>query len=268
MKERTLTLNCASGEEVTKKQHACFVHNLIADISKPKSLIQWRRSNSKDGIVYCSNGLAEGTLMTLRGLTDKPGVEFSYSRYGKLIYTAVETDGDPACDMHLAALLGKVTCAVTMAGAAQRPTLLEGMMQSLKPKSPEAEEPMAKVADIFRQITADQLVEYLLETGPNMLTVGIVKGSPIWTQRENMVRAVVIYLQNVPRKDNGLQLIGFGLKRLNDGKIVGNLHSDSLTRVANASVKIQDSPYYAHLKPTDAALKFASDVVIQLLTSI
>ena len=108
----------------------------------------------------------------------------------------------------------------------------------------------------------------MLETGPNLLTVGIVKGSPIWTQRENMVRAVVIYLQNVPRKDNGLQLIGFGLKRLNDGKIVGNLHSDSLTRVANASVKIQDSPYYAHLKPTDAALKFASDVVIQLLTSI
>ena len=63
--KRTLTITCTEGNEVTKKQHACFVHNLIADLSKPKPLIQWRRSNSKDGIVYCSNGLAEGTLMTL-----------------------------------------------------------------------------------------------------------------------------------------------------------------------------------------------------------
>lgn len=48
--KRTLTITCTEGNEVTKKQHTCFVHNLIADISKPKPLIQWWRSNSKDGI--------------------------------------------------------------------------------------------------------------------------------------------------------------------------------------------------------------------------
>lgn len=263
----TLTIACADGDEVTKQQHICFVHNLIADISKPKPLIQWRRSNSKDGIVYCSNGLSEGTLMTLRMLTDTPGVEFTYSRHGKLLYSAVETNGDVNCK-NLAHLLHKVTCAVTLAEPAQKQNSLEDMMQLLNLNIPEPEEPTTKVADIFKQITADRLVEYLFENGPNMLTVGVVKGSPLWIQRENMVRAVVAYLQNVPRKDNGLQLIGFGLKRLSDGKIVGNLHSDSLTRVANASVKFLNSPYYVHLKPTEAVLKFAADVVIKMLTSI
>ena len=96
--QRTLTITCTEGNEVTKKQHSCFIHNLIADASKSKPLIQWRRSNSKDGIIYCSNGLAEGTLMTLRMLTEKPGVEFTYNRHGKQIYCAVETDGDINCD--------------------------------------------------------------------------------------------------------------------------------------------------------------------------
>ena len=263
--KRTLTITCTEGEVVERKHHTCFISNLIADISKQKPLIQWRRSNSKDGIIYCSNGLAEGTFMTLRELTDKPGVEFSYSRYGKLIYTAIETDGDPACDMHLLHLLHKVTCAVTMAEVTQKPNPLAEVMQSLKPKTPESEESAMKVGDVFRQITADQLVEYLFENSPNMLTVGIVKGSPTWTQRENLVRAVVAYLQNVPRNDIGLQLIGFGLKRLSDGKMVGNLYTDSLARIANACVKFQDSPYYAHLKPTEATLKFAADIVIQLV---
>jgi hypothetical protein len=114
--KRTLTIICTEGNEVTKKQHACFVHNLIADLSKPKPLIQWRRSNSKDGIVYCSNGLAEGTLMTLRKLTDTPGAEFAYSRHGNLIYTATETNGDVNCDMHLAHLLHKVTAIIGSLG--------------------------------------------------------------------------------------------------------------------------------------------------------
>lgn len=266
--KRTLTITCGEGEAVERKHHTCFISNLIADISKAKPLIQWRRSNSKDGIIYCSNGLAEGTLMTLRMLTEKPGVEFTYNRHGKQIYSAIELDGDVNNDTTLAHLLHKVTCAVTLAEPAQKQNTLEDMMQLLNLNIPEPEEPTTKVADIFKQLTADRLVEYLFENGPNMLTVGVVKGSPLWLQRENLVRAVVAYLQNVPRKDNGLQLIGFGLKRLNDGKIVGNLHSDSLTRVANASVKFQDSPYYVHLKPTEAVLKFAADVVIKMLTSI
>lgn len=103
--KRTLTITCADGDEVTQKQHNCFVHNLIADISKQKPLIRWRREQDpKEGIIYCTNGLAEGTLMTLQCLADK-SIVFVYRRFGKIIYTATETNGDIQSDMHLAALL-------------------------------------------------------------------------------------------------------------------------------------------------------------------
>ena len=265
--KRTLTITCGEGEKVERKQHTCFVHNLIADTKRAKPLIVWKRAPKAEPDInaYYSNGLSEGTLITIRGLTDKPGVEFTYSRHGKLIYTAIETDGDVNCDMHLSHLLHKVTCAVTMAEVTQKPNPLAEVMQSLKPKTLESEDLTTKVGDIFRQITADQLVEYLFENSPNMITVGIVKGSPTWTQRENLVRAVVAYLQNVPRKDTGIQMVGFGLKRLKDNKVCGHLVTDSLSRVANAGVKFENNPYYAHLKPTEAALKFAADIVIQLV---
>ena len=206
--------------------------------------------------------------MTLRMLTDKPGAEFTYNRHGKFIYSAVETGGDINCNMHLVHLLHKVTCAVTMAEVTPKQNSLAEVMQSLKPKIPEPEEPTTKVGDIFRQITADQLVEYLFENAPSRLTVGIVKGSPTWKQRENLVRAVVAYLQNVPRKDTGIQMVGFGMKRLKDNKVCGHVATDSLSRVANAGVNFESSPYYAHLKPTEAALKFAADIVINLLIGI
>lgn len=263
--QRTLTITCTEGNEVTKKQHSCFIHNLIADASKAKPLIQWRRSNSKDGILYCSNGLAEGTLMTLRMLTEKPGVEFTYNRHGKLIYTAVEENGDINCDMHLQHLLNKVTCAVAFSEAAQRRNPFAEMMQSLKPKAPEPEESGTKVGDIFRQITAEQLVAYMFENGPSMVTMGITQGSPIWIQRENMVRSLVAYIQNVPPKNNGFRLVGFGLKRLKDNQMCGLVTTVSLGRIANAEIKFQETTYYTCLKPTEAALKFAADIVSQLV---
>ena len=36
----------------------------------------------------------------------------------------------------------------------------------------------------------------------------------------------------------------------------------------NAGVKFESSSHYAHLKPTEAALKFAADIVINLLIAI
>ena len=161
--KRTLTITCTEGNEVTKKQHSCFIHNLIADATKAKPLIHWRRSNSKDGIIYCTNGLAEGTLMTLRMLAEKPGVEFTYNHHGKLIYTAVEENGDTNCDMHLQQLLHKVTCAVTFAEAAQRRNPLAETMNSIKPKS-EPKKYSLTVADMFRKVTASQIVDRICPT--------------------------------------------------------------------------------------------------------
>ena len=269
MKERTLTLNCASGEEVTKKQHACFVHNLIADLSKPKPLIQWRRSNSKDGIVYCSNGLAEGTLMTLRGLTDKPGVEFSYSRYGKLIYTAVETDGDPACDMHLAALLGKVTCAVTIAGAAQKPdplaTLRENIDKKLQP--PQKELSATHVGDMFRKVTADQMVDRILRK-PSMLSINVTEGSPEFARLETLIRAVVSYIQAIRPKESRYLLRGFALRSVTgDHRVCHHIMLSPMADVANAFVELDDK-YYGGLKPAEQTEKYVADVVSNMLIGI
>ncbi len=108
--KRTLNITYTEGNEITKKQHTCFVHNLIADTKRAKTLIAWKRDpKAEPGIIaYYSNGLSEGTLITIRGLTDKPGVKFTYSRHGKLIYEATELAGNVNCDMHLTMLVHKI----------------------------------------------------------------------------------------------------------------------------------------------------------------
>ena len=58
--QRTLTITCGEGEKVTKKQHSCFVHNLIADTMHPKPLIIWKRDPKTESgsRAYYTNGLA------------------------------------------------------------------------------------------------------------------------------------------------------------------------------------------------------------------
>lgn len=277
MKQRTFEINLPSDGDVTKKEAACFIHQLAKDASRPedKQRIKWRRDTDA-GVdtgpgAFCSNGLAEGTLIKLCTITEeeKDGIQFAFFKHGRLWYLAKEFGGDNNNDMHLAYLHRMVAKAVQNTQPKVIPVSapLAAIMDSVKPKS-EPKEPATKVGDIFRQLTADQLVEYLFENGPNMLTVGIVKGSPTWKQRENLARAAIAYLQNVPRKDTGIQMVGFGMKRLKDNKVCGHLVTDSLSRVANAGVKFESSSHYAHLKPTEAALKFAADIVINLLIGI
>ncbi len=261
----TLTITCAEGETVDRKQHTCFVHNLIADISKEKPLIQWRRSNSKDGIVYCSNGLAEGTLMTLRMLTDKPGVEFTYSRHGKLLYSAVETNSDVNCK-NLTHLLHKVTCVVTMAEATKKPNPLAETMNSIKPK-PEAEKYCLTVADMFRKVTASQIVDRILRH-PSMLSLNVTEGSPEFVRLESLITSVVTYIQAVRSKPCGLLLKGFALKPVTgEPRICGHLTLSKMSDIANAFVEL-DNQYYGGLKPAEQAEKFVADVVVNMLIGI
>lgn len=268
IQKRTLTITCGEGETVERKHHVCFISNLIADISKETPQIQWYRSNSKDGIIYCSNGLAEGTLMTLQMLTDKPGVEFTYNRHGKRIYTAVETDGDVNCPMHLAHLLHKVICAVTMAKATQQQNPLKEVMDSLRPKS-ERKEYAINVGDIFRSLDVEDILNVTLNQ-PTMLSLGISQSAncPERARREALIRATVFYLQHVQRKDTDILMTGFSLKHLSDGKRCGHLVTEPLSRVANAYVAIQEDQRYSHLKPEDANLQFAKDIIVNLLAGI
>ncbi len=259
----TLTITCTDGEEVTKTQHFCFVHNLIADIKRDKPLIQWRRSNSKDGIIYCSNGLAEGTLMTLRMLTDKPGVEFTYSRHGKLLYSAVETNGD-INRKNLTQLLHKVTCAVTMAGVANP---LAEAMKSLKPKA-EPEKYSLTVADMFRKVTAAQIADRILRY-PSMLSINVAENSPEFARLETLITAVVTYIQAVRPKPSGLLLKGFALKPVTgEPRVCGHLTLSKMSDIAGAFVGELDSHYYGGLKPAEQTEKFVADVVTNMLIGV
>jgi hypothetical protein len=265
-KKRTLTITCTESNEVTKKQHSCFIHNLIADASKAKPLIHWRRSNSKDGILYCSNGLAEGTLMTLRMLAEKPGVEFTYNRHGKLIYTAVEENGDTNCDMHLQHLLHKVTCAVTFAEAAQRRNPLAETMNSIKPK-PEPKKYSLTVADMFRKVTASQIVDRILRH-PSMLSINVTENSPEFVRLESLITAVVTYIQAVRPKPSEFLLKGFALKPVTgEPRVCGHLTLSKMSDIASAFVEL-DNQYYGGLKPAEQTEKFVADVVVNMLIGI
>ena len=260
--KRDLTITCTEGNEVTKKQHSCFIRNLIEDISKEKPLIQWRRSNSKDGIVYCSNGLSEGTLMTLRMLTDKTGVEFTYSRYGKILYSAVEIDGDINYK-NLAHLLHKVTCAVTMA---EVPNPLADAMKSLKPKA-EPEKYSLTVADMFRKVTASQIADRILRH-PSMLSINVAENSPEFARLETLITAVVTYIQAVRPKPSGLLLKGFALKPVTgEPRVCGHLTLSKMSDIASAFVEL-DNQYYGGLKPAEQTEKFVADVVVNMLIGI
>ena len=266
-KQRTLTITCAEGEEVTKKQHICFVHNLIADINKDKPLIQWRRSNSKDGIIYCSNGLAEGTLMTIQMLTDRPGVEFTYNRHSKRIYSALETDGDVNNHTSLSHLLHKITCAVTFAEAAQRRNHLAETWNAIKAQYPKpAEEFCITVRDVFRSIDIDMLIQETLDA-PSMLSYSIAKNSSERARIEALIRATASYIQNVKPKEIGLLVQGIGLQSLPDKKFCASLKSASLAQIANSYTKFPDYNF-GGLHPDQRNLKFAKDIIVNLLEGV
>lgn len=270
-KKRTLTIICAKGEEVTKQQHCCFVHNLIADITRPKPLITWKRDPKAEigSRAYYTNGLAAGTLITLRGLDDRPGVEFSYSRHGKQLYTAVETydNTNITSDMHLATLLHKVICAVTMAEVAQKPNPLAETMKDLKDKyAKPAEELSITVRDVFNSIDVDMLVQEALDA-PSMLSYAIAKNSPERARIETLIRATVSFIQNVRSKECSLLVHGIGLQSLPDKKYCSSLKSASLTQIANAYVKLPDH-IYGGLNPDQRNLKCAKDIVVNLLAGV
>lgn len=267
--KRTLTITCTEGNEVTKKQHTCFIHNLVADISKGKPLIQWQRSNNKDGVTYCSNGLAEGTLMTIRMLTDKPGAEFTYSRRGKLIYTATETDGDVNCDMHLAHLLHKVTCVVTLAEVSKKPDPLAQLKEDLDKKYEESQkEPTGpRVGDLFRKVTAEQIVNRILRQ-PSMLSLNVAENSPEFARLESLITAVVTYIQAVRPKETRYILKGFALRSATGNtRVCNHIMFVPMTDIASAFAELDDKNF-GGLMPTERTEKYVADVVTNMLIGI
>lgn len=269
--KRTLTLTCTEGNDVTKKQLTCFVHNLIADVKKTRPLVVWKRDpKAKAGEnAYYTNGLAAGSYITLKDLGDGQGIEMTYSRHGDLVYKALELYGDSDCDMHIASLLKNVATSIRVTEMLQTRSPLAEVMKSLKPK-PQPKTYTTTLGDIFRSLDVEELLAAALDQS-TMLNVGISQSTSCLERkrREALIRATVSYLQNVQRKDIGLLLTGFSLKSLDeDGKKIGLIVGAPLSRIANAYVAIQEDPYYSRLKPADANLQFAKDIIVHLLIGV
>lgn len=267
-KERTLTITPMDDVEVTKKQFTCFVHNLSADCSLgDKALIRWERDISDSGCAFFTRGLAKGTFIQLWRKFDESSVEITYSRNGKEVYHAIEANGDINNMGHLAALLHRVDIAVTRQELTQKANADVKTLPHQNPTEPK--EYAVNVGDVFRAIDIDELVEKILDQ-PTILSIGISKSSkcPERQRLESLIRASASYLQHVKRKETGILMSGFSLKHVSDGRRCGHLVTEPMSRIANAYVKIDEDRYYAGLKPAEANLKFATDIMINLLVGI
>jgi hypothetical protein len=165
--------------------------------------------------------------------------------------------------MHMTALLSRVAMTVGLAEAVEKPNLLADTMKSIKPQEKELAQYSMTVSDIFRRVTADQVVDCILRN-PSMLSIGITEDSDEWDRREALIRATVSYIQHIAPRETGLLLQSFALKSLKNGCICGHLVTSPLAEIANAYVMLDDK-YYGGLNPNQRNLKFAQDIIVNLL---
>ena len=267
--KRTLTLTCTEGNDVTKKQLTCFVHNLIADVKKTRPLVVWKRDpRAKAGEnAYYTNGLAAGSYITLKDLGGGQGIEMTYSRHGDLVYKALELYGDSDCDMHIASLLKNVATSIRVTEMLQARSPLTEAMNAIKAQYPKpAEEFCITVRDVFRSIDVDMLVQETLDA-PSMLSYGIAKNSKERSRVEALIRAIALYIENTKPKKVDLLVQGIGLQSLPDKKFCASLKSASLAQIANSYVKFPDYNY-GGLHPDQRNLKFVKDFIVNLLEGV
>ena len=259
-KQRTLQLSHCVDEQMSKRQFTCFLHNLSADVVRTNPLIKWMPDPNFGPNAFFTRGFAEGSLITLRPFVqdDVTGTRLVYSRKGKIICTATELNGNVGNPDHIATLHNRVAMMI------QDATCDETATHQVDDRK-DTTSTYQTVGEIFRKISADQLVDVLFGDKPSMLTFNIAKGSPEWLRREKLVRAIVAYMQNVAHKDVGIQMAGPVLKCLKDGHICGYVLTEPMVRIANASVKFPDNQFYSGLPPAEAALKFAADIVTHLV---
>ena len=273
MKNRTLEISHTSGLEVTKKEATCFTHQLVKDASNPqgKRMYKWQLDNNTGNDAgsnaFCCEGLADGSYMKLCTVTEdgKSGIQFSFFKNGELWYTATELDGDSVNDMHLACLhrLVKKIAQVPKTESEPEQNPLAELAKKAKPKT---EEYCIKVGDVFRSIDVDELVVMVLDQ-PTILSLGVAHNSPEKARIEALIRSIVSFFQHVKPRETAVLMQSFGLTSLADGSHCGHLVTSPLPKVANAYVKFNER-YYGGLSPAQRNLKFAADIVINLLVGV
>lgn len=289
MKNRTFELSQASGMEVTKKEASCFIHQLAKDASKPqaKQLFKWRidpdAGADASASAFCSDGLTEGSLIKLCAITEngQPGVQFAFFKNGELWYACQEFGGDFSNDMHLACLhkmVAKVVhtaqpeatpASASLAEASKKPDLLEQLRENIDKKyqKPQQEPPKTRVADMFRRVTAAQIVTRILRH-PSLLSLNVAENSPEYARLEALITAVVTYIQATRPTSSRYLLKGFALRSVTgDHRVCSHIMLSPMADVANAYVELDDK-YYGGLKPAEQVEKFVADVVVNMLIGI
>lgn len=276
MKNRTLEISHTSGLEVTKKEATCFTHQLIKDVSNPqgKRMYKWQLDNNTGNDAgsnaFCCEGLAEGSYMKLCTVTEdgKSGIQFSFFKNGELWYKAVEFGGDSTNDMHLSCLhrLVKKIAQAPQPKAEPEQNPLKELAKKTKSMAPTVDEYCIKVGDVFRSIDVEELVAMALDN-PTMLSLGVAKNSPDRARIEALIRSTVTFIQNVKPRDTAVLMQSFGLTSLADGSHCGHLVTSPLPKVANAYVKFNEK-YYGGLNANQRNLKFAMDIIVNLLTGV
>ena len=277
MKNRNFEISHTSGQEVTKKEATCFTHQLVKDATNPqgKRLYKWQPDNNTGNDAgsdaFCCDGLAEGSYMKLCTITEdgKTGIQFSFFKNGELWYKAVEFGGDGTNDMHLACLhrLVKKIAQAPQPKAEPEQNPLKELAKKAQAKSPAVDEYCIKVGDVFRSINVDELVTMVMDN-PTMLSLGIAKEKCPERQRvETLIRSTVSLIQHVKPRETAVLMQSFGLTSLADGSHCGHLVTSPLPKVANAYVKFNER-YYGGLSPAQRNLKFAADIVINLLVGV
>lgn len=120
-----------------------------------------------------------------------------------------------------------------------------------------------KVNELFRAVSVDQVVAYLMNR-PSTANVNISEGSPEWQRREQQIRNLIQTIQYTRNRESSLILDGFALKKAN-GQICGHITTDPIAKWSNAHIIVRPERYTG-LPFNEIRVKVASDIIANLLT--
>lgn len=246
-----LRITSSAEQPVNKAQVRCFVRQLCTDLHRKHPVIQWLQDGEHSKDWFYTHGLSEGSRIEIHPCDDS--VIMRYTKNGELVYAAVETGGNQFDDTHLTSLYRLVSTTV-------RERDLVGKKLSAAQK---AKMHYRVVSDIFRAVEAEQVADELLRK-PSQLSLTISESSPEWNRRKDLIHAIVTFVQNVSRSENGLVLDGTWLK-YSDGTLYPT--PTPMVCLANAYTTIPNEEY-SGLHPATKNVKLVAKIVASLILGL
>ena len=124
-----------------------------------------------------------------------------------------------------------------------------------------------RVGDLFRKVTADQIIDHILRK-PSMLSINVTENSPEFARLETLIRAVVGYIQAVRPINSRYLLKGFALRSVTgNSRVCNHIMLAPMSDIAGAFAELDDK-VYGGLKPAEQTEKFVADVVVNMLIGI